>query len=97
MSHPGDWRWSAGPLDYRPTIAVIEQPTPDKRERAAQRVERVPFGFARALMPTGLCGFPNRNGRLGGCIEPIAHEGPHRWATGDQRGAVRSTWPQPTP
>lgn len=82
--------------DYRPTIAIIEsdgtRQAESKRDSAAhtkaqqrgQRVQRVPFGFARALYDWRLCGIP-RAGRehLGGCALEPGHEGAHSYRVGD--------------
>lgn len=92
MSHPSDFRWSAEAPDYRPTIAVIEppagQPAP---HRLAKRVERVPFGFARALVDRAACGYLHqRSPQMGGCIKPYGHQGAHQWRPHDP-GVVRPT------
>lgn len=89
MRRDSDEHWSMTAPTERATIAVLE-PSADTLERHRQRLaapnaERVPFGFARALMPRGLCGVP-RQGRphLGGCVLAVGHrEQAHRWRPAD--------------
>lgn len=92
MSGGGDnWRWALeAPERTARSIAVIE-PTPEdaaaRRDRERKRVvqqkaERVPFGFARALIERGLCGHPHPRtpSRLGGCTLPYGHaQASHRY------------------
>lgn len=81
-----DALWTPPPQagDYRPTISIIESDgKPVDRRTVA--VERVPFGFGRALFPDWtVCGIP-RAGRehLGGCDLKRGHSGAHRYRAGN--------------
>lgn len=107
-AHPSDRLWQATSSGRRPTIAVIDGDTFATEWTQRQRyglksdaqVERVPFGFARALLldehGRPICGYPARRRHLGGCLKPLHHNGAHQYDAGNPRATRPQTQPVPT-